>query len=96
MLDSVTTPFPECVEILKKNIKLDPHFKEFLDWAREENVPIVVLSGGMEPVIRALFETLVGDAARELQIISNDVRAREGKSLEDVGGWEVSFRHPER
>ncbi|KAF1810431.1 2-hydroxy-3-keto-5-methylthiopentenyl-1-phosphate phosphatase-like protein [Eremomyces bilateralis CBS 781.70] len=95
MMDSITTSFPECMETLRKNIKLDPHFKDFLDWSISANVPIVVLSGGMEPVIRALFEELVGKDAERIQIVSNDVAARPGKSIDQVGGWEIQFLHPE-
>lgn len=32
MLDSVTTPFDRCVELLLKNVQLDPAFKEFASW----------------------------------------------------------------
>lgn len=94
MLDSIKTPFNECVQILLKNIKLDPGFKEFYDWAQQNNVPIVILSGGMEPVIRALLDTLLGPGW-DIQIVSNDVKAREGKTLEDEGGWRIEF-HDDR
>lgn len=90
MLDSISTPFDECVTILKSNIRLDPGFKEFYDWAQENNVPIVILSGGMEPVIRALLDILLGPGWN-IQIVSNNVRAREGKSLNDKHGWEIVF-----
>ncbi|KAF7559649.1 hypothetical protein G7046_g4505 [Stylonectria norvegica] len=90
MLDSVKTPFPECIDILLKNIKLDPGFKEFYDWAQENNVPIVILSGGMEPIIRALLDTLLGPGW-DIQIVSNNVVTREGRSLTDEGGWRIEF-----
>ncbi len=32
MLDSVTKPFDQCLELLLKNVKLDPAFKEFASW----------------------------------------------------------------
>ncbi|KAK4154554.1 HAD-like domain-containing protein [Chaetomidium leptoderma] len=92
MLDSVTTPFDECIDLLCKNITLDPGFKAFFEWARENNVPIVVLSGGMTPVIRALLAHMLGqEAADTLQIVSNDVAPRDGKSINEVGGWQVVF-----
>ncbi|KAH6895679.1 HAD-like domain-containing protein [Thelonectria olida] len=90
MLDSVTTPFNECLDILLKNIKLDPGFKEFYDWAQLNNVPIVILSGGMEPVIRALLDTLLGPGW-DIQIVSNNVAAREGKDINEKGGWKITF-----
>lgn len=92
MMDSVTTPYNECKEILLKNIKLDPGFKEFYDWAKSVNMPVVVLSSGMQPFIHALLQHLVGKEADDIQIISNDVRVREGKSsIDEVGGWEITF-----
>ncbi|KAK3390729.1 HAD-like domain-containing protein [Podospora didyma] len=93
MLDSVHTPFDECIATLIANIQLDPGFKEFLAWARENNVPVVVLSGGMEPIIRALLTHYLGeDEAAGLQIVSNHVAVREGKSgINEVGGWKIVY-----
>ncbi|KAK4230319.1 HAD-like domain-containing protein [Podospora fimiseda] len=92
MLDSIDTPFDECIDILRKNITLDPGFKEFFEWAKENNVPIVVLSGGMEPIIRALLAHMLGEEeAATLQIVSNDVVPRPGKSINEKGGWEITY-----
>ncbi|PQE20495.1 phosphoserine phosphatase protein [Rutstroemia sp. NJR-2017a BBW] len=93
MMDSVKTPYDKCIQTLLENIKLDPYFKEFIDWANENNVPVVVLSSGMEPIIRALLEHMVGkDAAKVIQIVSNDVEVREGhKSINEEGGWKIVF-----
>jgi 2-hydroxy-3-keto-5-methylthiopentenyl-1-phosphate phosphatase len=45
----------------------------------------------MEPVIRHLLASLVGEEqAREIEIISNDVR------VDADGRWHIQFRHPER
>lgn len=92
MLDSVNTPFDECIDILRKNITLDPGFKAFFEWARENNMPIVILSGGMEPVIRALLAHMLGqEEADSLQIVSNHVAPREGKSINEAGGWHIVY-----
>ncbi|KAE8148308.1 hypothetical protein BDV25DRAFT_131356 [Aspergillus avenaceus] len=92
MLDSVKNPFNECIEILQKNIKLDPYFLEFYNWARENNVPIVVLSSGMVPVISALFETLLGHKPGDhLHIVANDVESRDGKDINTEGGWQIKY-----
>ncbi|KAH7134318.1 HAD-like domain-containing protein [Dactylonectria macrodidyma] len=90
MLDSVGTPFNECIDILRANIKLDPGFKEFYNWAQHNNVPIVILSGGMEPIIRALLDTLLGPGW-DIQIVSNNVAPREGKSINEKNGWKIVF-----
>lgn len=96
MLDSIDTPFDRCIDLLRRNITLDPGFKAFFEWARENNVPIVVLSGGMEPIIRALLAHMLGqEAADSLQIVSNQVTSREGKSINEAGGWQIVY-HDER
>lgn len=92
MMDSVKLPFPECIDVLVKNIKLDPGFQEFFEWALENNIPTVVVSSGMEPIIRALLKALIGKDHHKLEIISNDVEARPGKSIDQAGGWQVKYR----
>lgn len=96
MMDSISAPYDQCIDLLLKNIKLDPFFKEFHAWAKANNVPIVVLSGGMEPVIRALLGHLLGEEdAKDLQIVSNNVKARPGKNINEEKGWEIVF-HDDR
>lgn len=91
MLTSIDAPFDVCVQTLIDNIKLDPHFKEFFDWAREVNMPVVVLSGGMEPIIKALLYHLLGPEADVIQIVSNDVGPKDGKSINEERGWKIIF-----
>jgi 2-hydroxy-3-keto-5-methylthiopentenyl-1-phosphate phosphatase len=92
MLDSIKTPFNECIEILKKNMKLDPYFEKFYYWAKENNVPIVILSGGMRPIIRALLEEFLGhEPGSHLHIVSNQVVSRDGKDINSEGGWKIEF-----
>ena len=91
MLDSVKTPFPECIKILCENITLDPHFKDFFHWARANGVPVVVLSSGMVPIIHALLVHLVGPEADEIEIVSNQVVDRPGMSRDQEGGWTIQF-----
>lgn len=59
-MDSVKTPFPECIKLLLQNVKLDPYFKDFYQWSRENDVPVIVLSSGMTDIIQALLVHLVG------------------------------------
>ncbi len=95
MMDSIDLPFDQCVQYLVDNIKLDPGFAEFFSWSLENNIPVVVLSGGMEPIIHAILNKLVGSNANKIQIIGNNVGARPGKTINEKGGWEIVFRHPE-
>ncbi|PLB46364.1 phosphoserine phosphatase [Aspergillus steynii IBT 23096] len=92
MLDSVPLPFDECVRILQRNIKFDPYFVEFYHWASDNNVPIVVLSSGMTPIIKALLQNALGDESGNIFVIANDVEAREGKLIDEAGGWQIKYR----
>ena len=95
MMDSVTRPYPECIDYLVKNIKLDPYFNEYFQWALAHNIPTVILSSGMEPVIRAILKNLVGPDHVKLAIISNEVEPRDGKKIDEEGGWKIKY-HDER
>lgn len=87
MMESVKVPFDECVAFLLKRIQLSEGFREFYAWSRQENIPVVVLSGGMEPIIRALLENFLGkEEVKGLQIVSNSVDIRED------GQWDIVFR----
>ena len=91
MMKSVTAPYNECIDLLVKNIKLDPYFKQFYDWSLENNIPVVVLSSGMVPVIKALLAYLVGPSYEHIQIVANDARAKPGKSMNEQDGWDLVF-----
>jgi 2,3-diketo-5-methylthio-1-phosphopentane phosphatase len=91
MMDSVTKPYPECIQYLVDNIKLDPGFAEFFEWSLENNVPVVVLSSGMVPIIKALLTALVGPNSTKMLVIANDVGARPGKTIDQEGGWQIVF-----
>lgn len=94
-MDSVSRPFNECIKYLVDNIKLDPHFNDFLSWAIENNVPVVVLTSGMEPIVTALLKHLCGKNADYIQVVGNNVEARPGKSMDEEGGWQIVF-HDDR
>ena len=93
MVNSWKMPFPRVLDILRENITLDPGFKEFMRWAKSNNVPVVVLSSGMEPVLRTLLSKLVGDdLIKDIEIIANDTRlVPPGNSLDKADGWNISF-----
>lgn len=93
MLDTWNMPFSRVLQILSENIKLDPHFKNFMTWARANDVPVVVLSSGMVPVIRTLLKQLVGEELiKEIEIIANETRVVPPKnSLDESNGWTIKF-----
>ncbi|KAM7186323.1 HAD-like domain containing protein [Rhypophila sp. PSN 637] len=95
MLDSVSANagFDTCISTLIQNITLDEGFKAFFEYAGANNIPIVILSGGMEPIIRALLVNFLGEEkAASMQIVSNQVGPRfEGADINAAGGWTIVY-----
>ncbi|KAH9029978.1 HAD-like domain-containing protein [Lactarius pseudohatsudake] len=91
MLESVSKnghSFEECMQVLKDNIKLDSGFKEFFQYCKSQDIPVIIVSSGMEPLIRAILSNLVGDDANDIEIISNSVEVHKD------GSWNIKYRHP--
>ncbi|KAK0220624.1 HAD-like domain-containing protein [Armillaria fumosa] len=92
MLSSIVAnghSFEECKDVLRKNIQLDSGFKDFYAWCKANDIPVIIVSSGMTPTIRAVLSNLLGEeAANEIEIISNDV------DLHEDGTWSIKFRHP--
>lgn len=92
MLESVVAKghgFEECKEELKKNIKLDPGFKEFYHYCEATDIPVVIISSGMTPLIRAVLSNLIGETdADKIEIVSNEV------IIHPDGKWKIQYRHP--
>ncbi|KAJ6615020.1 hypothetical protein B0H10DRAFT_2220783 [Mycena sp. CBHHK59/15] len=83
--------FEACKEVLRTNIKLDPGFQGFNAWCLANNIPVVIVSSGMAPVICAVLFNLVDDAvADSIDIIANDVE------IHPDGKWNIKFRNPTR
>lgn len=92
MMDSIHEPLDKCISLLVANVKLDPYFARFLDFALERGIPVVVLSGGMLPIIRALLDNLLGpEKAGTLQLVANDVKPQPGKTLNERDGWDIAY-----
>jgi 2-hydroxy-3-keto-5-methylthiopentenyl-1-phosphate phosphatase len=72
------------------DISLDPGFAEFYDWTLKHNVPVIVLSSGMEPIIRALLAKLIGPKANSIPILSNNVEISPDQS------WKIVYRDESR
>lgn len=85
MLSSVSPhkTMSECRDILLSHIQLDPGFKVFYEWCQTQDIPVIILSSGMEPLIRALLEKLLGPDEK-IEILANGVKEWEG-------GWEIVF-----
>jgi len=92
MLGSITEnghTFDDCKKILRENIKLDSGFKEFYAWCKANDIPVIIVSSGMAPIIRAVLSNLVPEEdANDIDIIANDA------IVKSDGRWEIQFRHP--
>lgn len=95
MLDSWKMPFPEILQVLLENIQLDPHFRDFMVWARANDVPVIVLSSGMVPILDALLRHLLGEELMsDIEIVANGTQLRApGNSLDKADGWTIKFLH---
>ena len=88
MIKSIKTPLPECIDILKNTIQLDPGFKDTYEWAQEHNIPIIVVSSGMHQIIRELLVILLGEEHMDkIDIVANDIK------VDADGDWQVVYRH---
>ncbi|THH30305.1 hypothetical protein EUX98_g3888 [Antrodiella citrinella] len=92
MLESVVEnghKFDECAEVLRQNITLDVGFKNFYNFCKANDIPVVIISSGMAPLIRAVLSKLIGDEeASQIEIIANDT------IIHEDGTWEIKYRHP--
>jgi len=92
MLESVNEKykFEDAKALVKQNITLDSGFKPFLQWSKSVGIPIVIVSSGMVPIIKAIFGNLVGeDEAASIEVIANDA------DILPDGHFQIRFRHPE-
>ncbi|TFY68513.1 hypothetical protein EVJ58_g979 [Rhodofomes roseus] len=92
MLESVVAKghsFEYCKEELKKNIILDSGFREFYRYCESTDIPVVIISSGMAPLIRAVLSNLIGEEdSSKIEIVSNEV------IIHPDGKWEIQYRHP--
>ena len=91
MLDSIKAPYPQCIDLLKKNISLDPQFKVFYTWAKSAGIPVIILSSGMTSIIRPLLVDFLGPEAEEIDIVCNEMVDRPGMNRDQPGGWTIRF-----
>ncbi|RDX43617.1 hypothetical protein OH76DRAFT_1458370 [Lentinus brumalis] len=92
MLESVSAnghSFESCKEELKKNIKLDSGFKDFYQYCKAHDIPVVIISSGMAPIIRAVLSQLIGEEdSKDIEIVANEADVHED------GSWSIKYRHP--
>ncbi|KAK0613666.1 phosphoserine phosphatase [Immersiella caudata] len=94
-LESIRLGFNKCIDKALILVQLDPGFLAFYEWAGSVGVPIVVLSGGLTPMIEAMLKHMLGhEALDRIKVVANDVAVRDGFGSvdEDGGAWRVVFR----
>ena len=52
-LATVRVQWEEALGVLLAEIRIDPFFESFVEWCRDQGVPLSILSSGMRPVVEA-------------------------------------------
>ncbi|KAG0695376.1 HAD-like domain-containing protein [Suillus ampliporus] len=78
----VTHTFEFCKNAVANNIKVDDTFKGFYEFCETNDIPVVIVSSGMEPIIRAVLNRHLA-SLDGIQIVSNQVK------MYDDGHWEI-------
>jgi 2-hydroxy-3-keto-5-methylthiopentenyl-1-phosphate phosphatase len=71
--DSLRLPFESALRFVLKEVKLDPHFKDFAEWVQREAYELSILSGGLENFIRPLLRR---EGLESLKLLANQVSVR--------------------
>lgn len=76
-----------CVDYLLQHVQLDPGFKDTVRWCHSNNIPVIVVSSGMDQVIRALLRKLIPEESLQsvIEIYANHVEAAHPK-------WSIVYR----
>ncbi|KAH7887196.1 HAD-like domain-containing protein [Phlebopus sp. FC_14] len=81
--------FSECKDFLVKHIKLDSGFLDFYKYCKSQDIPLVIVSSGMDTLIRGVLTALdTENVTSELEIISNGVEEHDGT-------WNIKWIDPE-
>jgi HAD superfamily phosphoserine phosphatase-like hydrolase len=77
-LEQMFAAFPlsrsEMLRFVTENVSIDPTFKEFIAWAKDEGHAITILSGGFTSLIRELLRR---EGLENLKVIANDIEGFE-------------------
>ncbi|ODV61701.1 putative phosphoric monoester hydrolase ASCRUDRAFT_80727 [Ascoidea rubescens DSM 1968] len=91
-LNSVGLPFDQCLEILKRDIKVDQDFKSFYEWCEVHDIPIVIVSSGMKPIIYSILTNFFKNENfkynDDIEIVSNNVKYLDDNKEQ----WDIQYR----
>src|SRR5579871_714758 len=84
---SLNVPFDDGLEVIRKNLEIDPDFEDFHRFCIKHKIPFNVISAGVRPVLRRVLDEFIGEQARRIHIVANDV-----KISADGGDWKVIWK----
>jgi 2-hydroxy-3-keto-5-methylthiopentenyl-1-phosphate phosphatase len=61
MWGSLSIPFGDGFDIMEKNLKMDPGFREFHQYCVREGFPFNVISAGLKPVLQRTLDMFLGE-----------------------------------
>lgn len=85
-MNSVNMTYKETVDACLGFVKLTPGFKEFYQFALDNGIRVIIVSSGMEPLIRELLEAHIGDLAKTIEIEANQLDLDKA-----TGRWKLVF-----
>lgn len=81
-MDCLQISFQEARDFILANVELDPDFIGFVEWTKQENVSLAILSGGFQEFIYPLLEKY---GIEGVEVLANSVHV-------DNGSWKVLAR----
>ena len=87
MWHSLKVPFDDGFEVMKERLEIDPDFPEFHEFCIKRHIPFNIISAGVKPVLRRVLDEFVGEQARHIDIVANDVHISE-----DGSEWKVVWK----
>lgn len=84
----------ECIDLLLQNVRLDEGFKTTLEWCVDNDVDVVVVSSGMQIVIEALLQKLVGPQLSKSIVVYSNVHTHDdfADPVANDGNWRIKYR----
>jgi 2,3-diketo-5-methylthio-1-phosphopentane phosphatase len=91
MWGSLSIPFDDGFTVMQEALEIDPDFRDFHEFCRNNDIPFNVISAGLKPVLRKVLDHFLGEeASSEIDIVANDVIIPEKESGE---GWKPVWLH---
>ena len=80
-VSTVKGTLPEVLELLRRHVEVDREFPGFADWCYRHQIPLSVLSGGIQEVVESLLAPF---NLRGVRIVANSLQIKSGR-------WSLQF-----